>query len=78
MQRANPDPALDLGGKLALQRPVCVDGREGNIMLRRKLIMITALPEFKSVTLEQIKQEENKDFTSYGHDNRSSYFGVLF
>lgn len=40
--------------------------------------MITALPEFKSVTFEQTKQEENKDFTSYSHDNHSGYFGVLF
>lgn len=78
MHRVNPNPALDLGGKLALQCPVCRDGREGSIVLKRKLIMITALPEFKSVTLEQMKQEENKVFTSYGHDNHPGYFGVLF
>ena len=81
-QSINLDPALNPGGKAALQVPICQDAAEGITRLMRKLAKVAALPEPKSVvdtvTLKQIGEEEQNVFTSYGHNNHSGYSGVLF
>lgn len=67
---------------MALHVPVCQDTGEGIITLKRKIITITALPESKSVVdtydVKAAQGERKEFFTSYGHDNHSGYFGVLF
>lgn len=67
---------------MALQVPVCQDLGEGIIRLKRKLVVITAHPESKSViNTYNIKADQGgrkEFFTSYGPNNHSGYFGVLF